>query len=446
MRDASRAILVAMALAFGLCGPAAADGPGVGTPAVVTLGDSAISGEAGRWAGNTNGDPARVDALGAAAYWDTPSGESIAGCHRSKAAQAFIGDGVLGYNLACSGARTATRGTAPGEDFKPGIDFYSDAQGRVGQARALQSLAATRNVRAVVVMIGANNYGFADIVTRCVANWVTSPSWLKNYCSDDSDMVSRFTAARVASETANVRDALLRVRDAMASAGYAASQYTILAQTYWSPVSRGAGFRYPESGWTRQAVGGCGVWNRDADWANDVVVNALNSTTRNAATASGMSERRGARPADHARRPAAVREHGRAARGAGARVVEEPRRRRQERVGRADPDDVDDLRALPAAGGQPRELLGPTRDAQLPAPGLQRRRRPRREVRACGQRVDRARRAPDGVAVGTGRVGGCSSGTAGVARRHTYRPSTTRVLQRDRGRGFEGTRTAERGW
>ena len=33
---------------------ALADGPGVGTPAVVTLGDSAISGEAGRWAGHTN--------------------------------------------------------------------------------------------------------------------------------------------------------------------------------------------------------------------------------------------------------------------------------------------------------------------------------------------------------------------------------------------------------
>jgi hypothetical protein len=261
----------------------------VGTPAVVTLGDSAISGEAGRWAGNTNGDPARVDALGPTAYYDTPTGESIRGCHRSKAAQAFIGGGVLGYNLACSGARTATRGTAAGEDFKPGIDFYSDAQGRVGQARALQSLAATSNVKAVVVMIGANNYGFADIVTRCVANWLASPSWLKNYCSDDADMTSRFTAARVASETTNVRNALLRVRDAMTNAGYDASQYTILAQTYWSPVPRGAGFRYPESGWTRQAVGGCGVWNRDADWANDVVVNALNSTTRNAATTSGLT-------------------------------------------------------------------------------------------------------------------------------------------------------------
>ena len=46
--------------------PAAADGPGVGTPTVVTLGDSAISGEAGRWAGNTNMAAWRVDALGPA--------------------------------------------------------------------------------------------------------------------------------------------------------------------------------------------------------------------------------------------------------------------------------------------------------------------------------------------------------------------------------------------
>src|ERR687894_785531 len=289
MRDAGRFVFVAVAVVLGLAAPAAADGPGVGTPAVVTLGDSAVSGEAGRWAGNTNGDPSRVDALGPTAYWDTATGESIRGCHRSKAAQAFIGGGVLGYNLACSGARTATHGTAPGENFKPGIDFYSDGQGRVGQARALQSLAATSNVKAVVVMIGANNYGFADIVTRCVTNWVTSPSWLKNYCSDDSDMRSRFTAARIASETTNVRNALLRVRDAMSNAGYSTSQYTILAQTYWSPVPRGSGFRYPESGWTRQSVGGCGVWNRDGDWAQDTVVRTFNNTIRNAVAQSGLA-------------------------------------------------------------------------------------------------------------------------------------------------------------
>jgi hypothetical protein len=287
MTRLSRFVLLSIALALAVAAPAAA-APGVGTPTVVTLGDSAISGEAGRWAGNSNDSSARVDALGPTAYWDTATGESIPGCHRSKAAQAFIGDGVIGVNLACSGATTSTHGTGADEDFKPGIDFYSDAQGRVGQARALQSVAATRNVKAVVVMIGANNYGFADIVTRCVENFLSSPTWWKNYCSDDSDMTSRFTPARIATETTNVRDALLRVRDAMSNAGYSTAQYKILAQTYWSPIPRGAQIRYSESGYTRQSTGGCGVWNRDADWANDTVVNALATTTRNAATGTGL--------------------------------------------------------------------------------------------------------------------------------------------------------------
>jgi len=44
----------------------------------------------------------------------TAGGESIPGCHRSKAAQVVIGDGVLGYNLACSGARTANDGHGSG--------------------------------------------------------------------------------------------------------------------------------------------------------------------------------------------------------------------------------------------------------------------------------------------------------------------------------------------
>lgn len=290
VRGIGCALAVASAIAA-LPGAAAAlaDGPGSGTPTVVTLGDSAISGEAGRWAGNTNQSSSKVDALGATAYWDAPSGEAIRGCHRSRSAQAFIGGGVQGANLACSGAQTSTHGTASGEDFKPGIDFYSDAQGRRGQALALQEYAATHNVTAVVVMIGANNYGFADVVTRCVTNWLTSPSWWKNYCSDDSDIASRFTAARQATETGNVRDALLRVAQAMTNAGYSASQYTIIGQTYWSPLPRGAGARYPETGYTRQTVGGCGAWNRDADWANDVVVPAMNNTMRNALASSGLT-------------------------------------------------------------------------------------------------------------------------------------------------------------
>jgi hypothetical protein len=285
-----RRALVACVVAMGCCwtgGTAFADGPASGAPAIVALGDSAISGEAGRWAGNTNGSSAKVDALGATAYWDTASGEAIRGCHRSKAAEVHIGGGVLSANLACSGARTATN--AGGSDFKPGIDFYSDSSGRVGQARALQTYASTHNVRAVVLLIGANNYGFADIVEACVADWLTSPSWWPNYCNDDSDIRSRFTSTRIATETANVRGAMLNVRQAMVNAGYADSQWTLLAQTYSSPIPRASGFRYPQSGFTRQSVGGCGVWNRDADWANDTVVATFNTTVRNAAATSGLS-------------------------------------------------------------------------------------------------------------------------------------------------------------
>jgi GDSL-like Lipase/Acylhydrolase family len=285
---AGRLVVLAAILVMTAPAGAAADGPGIGTPAVATLGDSAISGEAGRWAGNTNNSPSLVDALGSTAYHDVAGGESIPGCHRSKAAQAHIGGGVLSANLACSGARTSTSGTGSGQDFKPGIDFYSDAQGRRGQALALQQYAATHNVRVVVLMIGANNYGFAAIVERCVTNWITSPSWWKNYCSDDSDMVSRFTPTRIATETANVRGALQNVSQAMTNAGYSSSQYTILAQTYWSPIPRSTGFRYPETGWTRQSIGGCGTWNRDANWANDTVVRAMNDTTKNAAATSGL--------------------------------------------------------------------------------------------------------------------------------------------------------------
>jgi hypothetical protein len=63
------AALVAGAFAAGSPPTASADGPGVGTPWVVTVGDSAISGEAGRWAGNTNGSSNNVDAGGADTYW-----------------------------------------------------------------------------------------------------------------------------------------------------------------------------------------------------------------------------------------------------------------------------------------------------------------------------------------------------------------------------------------
>ncbi|MGZ4479333.1 MAG: hypothetical protein ACXVW2_12025, partial [Nocardioidaceae bacterium] len=73
--------------------PASADGPGSGTPWVVTVGDSYISGEAGRWAGNSNDSSSYADALGDSAYYDNAdhTAEVIPRCHRSQADEAYIG-------------------------------------------------------------------------------------------------------------------------------------------------------------------------------------------------------------------------------------------------------------------------------------------------------------------------------------------------------------------
>jgi len=58
---AASAIAAAGVSALGAA-PAIADGPGAGTPWVVSLGDSSSHGEAGRWAGNRNSSPPTVDA------------------------------------------------------------------------------------------------------------------------------------------------------------------------------------------------------------------------------------------------------------------------------------------------------------------------------------------------------------------------------------------------
>jgi hypothetical protein len=270
--------------------PAHADGPGVGAPWIVSVGDSAISGEAGRWAGNTNNSSSNVDALGPTAYYDNANNtaELIPGCHRSKSAEVYIGNGVNGENLACSGARTYTQTPGSG-DFKPGLDFFSDSSGHQGQALMLQNFAAAHNVTAVTVLIGANNFGFADIVQTCIEDFLLSPSWWPNYCNDDSNVKSYFTSSYVAAQTTAIAGALQNVRQAMRNDGYADSSYTIIVQTYSSPIPNGSGFRYSQSGFTRQTTGGCGFWNADANWANGTAVPTIDNAVKNGAAQSGLT-------------------------------------------------------------------------------------------------------------------------------------------------------------
>lgn len=263
-------------------GQARADGPGEGSPWTVSVGDSYISGEAGRWAGNTNESSSEVDALGETAYFDnsTDTAETIPGCHRSKSAEVYIGGGVSGENLACSGAKTYSFKSE--EDFKPGLDFYN-AEGHEGQALMLEKFAHTHNVKLVAISIGGNNFNFGTIVQRCIEDFLFTPEWWPAYCSEEGEVTSNFTSANVATQKAAIKGAIENVAKAMTNAGYTSAQYTILVQDYPSPIPLGTGFRYEQKGYTRQEVGGCGFWNHDADEADTTMLPTIDSAVFKAA-------------------------------------------------------------------------------------------------------------------------------------------------------------------
>src|SRR3954452_23161907 len=281
MRKMRVGLLLALCLVGAWAVPAKAD--------VVVVGDSYISGEAGRWAGNASSE-SYVDALGSSAYYDNASntGESIGGCHRAKSYEAAIGGGLVGKTLACSGAKAATAAYSSGSDFKPGLDFYNDGAGHIGQALALQNYATTHNVKLVAISIGGNDYRFADIVQDCVEDFLLSPSWWPDYCKDDSIVTGQMAASNVTAKTSAIKNAILNISRAMTNAGYSSSQFTLLVQTYPSPIPNGAGFRYSQSGYTRQSTGGCGFWNADADYANATLLPTIDNSVLNAAAQTGL--------------------------------------------------------------------------------------------------------------------------------------------------------------
>jgi hypothetical protein len=286
---AATVALASLALSLGSLTPAArAEGPGSGSPWTASVGDSFISGEAGRWAGNTDESSSKTDALGSTAYYDNSSGtgESISGCHRSKSAEVYIGGGVSGENLACSGAKTST--FTEGETFKPGIDFYNSG-GKEGQALMLQHFAATHNVKLVALSIGGNNFNFAGIVQTCVEDFLESTFFDDFYCSEESSVTNNFTTANVNKVKGEITTAVKNVATAMTNAGYTSSQYTILVQDYPSPIPNGSEFRYTQSGYSRQTTGGCGFWNKDANYANATMLPTINGAVLGAASAAGLT-------------------------------------------------------------------------------------------------------------------------------------------------------------
>jgi len=268
---------------------------------VVSLGDSFISGEGGRWAGNADVLDGRsaID-FGFRAYADQQDGEVIPGCHRSRSAVVNIGT-ARSMNLACSGAITDSQilsDTYPWlEDmWKPGIDFedWSNSPSlpdgidgpAVGQAQLLKDFARGKNVKMVMLSIGGNNFGFGAIVSACVTSYIFDGDDEEG-CRTEAALLSKLDEAGVARTKAQIVVAIGNVVRAMEESGHPIGTWTLGYQTYPRPLPDSANMRYPDweldplfgsIDFPRQDRGGCGLWDADIDWALNTAVPTINST------------------------------------------------------------------------------------------------------------------------------------------------------------------------
>ncbi|MFF9852231.1 GDSL-type esterase/lipase family protein [Streptomyces litmocidini] len=281
-RRALRALL-ALCTAAGLASltaPAAHASPGSGPTAVVAMGDSYISGEAGRWLGNSltnSGSRNGTDRAWTGSTYD-PSrvyGATAGGCHRSDVSEVRSAGPIAGslINLACSGATTANvfRASQGGQAFK----------GEAPQADQLAAVAAANDVKLIALSIGGNDLGFGDIISTCASDYIV---WY-SYCHDDQQAA---VDAKIDGAMAAVGRSVDEIRAVMSAAGYAAGDYRIVLQSYPSPIPRAAENRYLESGWARTNTGGCPFWDADSDWARDSLVPQIANRLKGVATAKGV--------------------------------------------------------------------------------------------------------------------------------------------------------------
>jgi lysophospholipase L1-like esterase len=224
--------------------------------AIVSLGDSFISGEGGGRYG--------------------ASAEN--GCDRSamapiRSAPIEVDEKV---NLACSGAKTVNiwRAVSGGKPHR----------GEPPQADQLAAAARRFDVKLIVLTVGANDLGFGVIVADCALDWARSSPDDPRYCHSDAQ---RKIEEGLPAATRNLRKAIREVRAAMASAGHGRDDYRLLVMGYASPFPMGSQIRYPESGWTRLTEGGCPIWNADADWAKRQALPTIAAMMQSAATAEG---------------------------------------------------------------------------------------------------------------------------------------------------------------
>jgi len=279
---------------------------------IVSVGDSYISGEGGRWGGNVLFNHlGRVgtwpmDALGDPAYHDAGGAEQIPRCHRSLSAEIHIkisfANRVESRNFACSGAETQSR--REGAFFKPGLDFVDAAPGAPlhpgnpqsalcpfiavrckGQATMLEEFARAlwpQKIKMLVVSIGGNDFEFGKVVETCAEKYVTHVG-VGVQCRNIPEIKAPFEEPRRGIVRAKIQTAIERVGQALLNVGYTRADTMILVQDYPSPLPSTLRFLLPTQ---RIASGRCPFTNDDAAWANNTALTTIDSSVRQAATAA----------------------------------------------------------------------------------------------------------------------------------------------------------------
>ncbi|MFC1441747.1 RICIN domain-containing protein [Streptacidiphilus sp. N1-10] len=234
------------------------------TPAIVALGDSAISGEG---AGTDTAD-------GYTAGTDGPTNY----CHRHPQSEIYDTGlaGITGVDLACSGAQTGDLVSDP--TLAKVTGGGSGDFGEAKQDLQLAQAAATYQVKMVVVTIGANDdFDFSGIMESCLGQYFPIPQ--STGCRDT--IGSAAISARAKAVIPKIEAALTDVRQTLRTAGYADGDYQLVMQSYFSPITPDI----RSNSYADKVAQGCPAFPEDLAWGHNWVVPQLDDALRTAAEA-----------------------------------------------------------------------------------------------------------------------------------------------------------------
>lgn len=249
--------------------------------AIVSLGDSFISGEAGRWLGNSDTFTGSRDGTDRAynpvtgAYDPTQVyGSSYNnGCDRSDVAEIQQArtqvNADVAINLACSGATTDA--------------IWNSFKGEDPQAAQLARVAKQYRVNLIVLSIGGNDLGISDILRACGEDFLTP---LSKPCTADGSVQARIAAA-LPTVRAQIAKVIGYLQGTMSNAGYTPGSYRFVLQGYPSTLPDGSHVRYPET-YDRYLTGGCPFYNTDLNWVRGQLTTEVNDMLAQTASPAGV--------------------------------------------------------------------------------------------------------------------------------------------------------------